>query len=308
MVVAQKIPVAVIGVGYLGQWHARKLAAMDNVRLVAVVDTETCRCDGLASELGCEAIEDYREIAKAVRAAVVAVPTKGHFEVAEYLLRSGVDLLVEKPITAELKEARSLDQIAEKEKRVLAVGLVERFNPGVVSALKALKEPQWVETKRLSSFKERTRNVDVVRDLMIHDLDLARVIAGSEGDVISATGVSSLTGVPDAVRAHVRFKNGVEAFLEASRMHDAEARSIEVYDDAGKLRIDTRERAAVRYRPGPRGMEPENLATVDADPLEEELRDFLRAVKERSKPRVTGRDGIEALRLAIDVLKMLGFS
>ena len=308
MVLSEKIPVAVIGVGYLGQWHARKLAAMENARLVGVVDTESSRCNELAAELGCEAVEEYQKIAKLIRAAVVAVPTREHFKVAEYLLCSGVDLLVEKPITADIKEANSLLKIAEKENRVLAVGLVERFNPGVIAAVKAIDGPRWIETRRLSTFKERTRNVDVVRDLMIHDLDIARTIAGSEGKVIAATGVTSLTGIPDAVRAHVRFKNGVEAFLEASRMHDTEVRNIEVFDKVGRLMINTRDRVAIRYLPGPNGMESCNLPATKTDPLDEELRDFLQAVAQRSKPRVTARDGIEALRLAIDVLKHLGFS
>ena len=302
---SEKIPVAVVGVGYLGQWHARRMASIEGAQLVAVVDIESNRCNGLAAELGCRAIEDYRELPEIARAAVVAVPTKEHFEVARHLLHSGMDLLVEKPLTADLDEAASLADEARKEGRVLAVGLVERFNPGVVAGLKTIKNPRWIETVRLAPFKERTRDVDVVRDLMIHDLDIVRTIAGSKGRVVDAVGTTVLTGLPDAVRAHVKFDNGVDAFLVAARLHDREVRRIEVFDDAGRLVMDTRARAAFRYRPGPTGMEPRTVPTAETDPLEEELRDFIRAVGERSRPRVSGKDGIEALRLASDVLKLL---
>jgi len=304
----EKIPVAVIGVGYLGQWHARKLTVIDNARLVAVVDVETHRCNGMASELGCRAVEDYREIPDMARAAVVAVPTQKHFDVASYLLEAGMDLLIEKPLAADLTKASFLVEAAEKADQIMAVGLVERFNPGVIAGLAQIKGPKWIEARRLAPFKERTRNVDVVRDLMIHDLDIARAMAGTEGKVINAVGTTVLTGLPDSVRAHVRFDNGVEAFLEASRLHDGETRNIQVIDEAGRLLMDTRARAAFRYRPGPLGMEPRALPTTATDPLEEELRDFICAVAERGKPRVTGRDGIEALKLATEVLERIGFS
>jgi len=305
---SEKISVAVIGVGYLGQWHARKLAALERARLVAVVDTERSRCNGLASELECLPVTDYRKIPEMARAAVIAVPTQEHFEVALHLLEAGMDLLIEKPIGADLEKATILVETAEKADRTLAVGLVERFNPGVVAGIEAIKNPRWIEARRLAPFKERTRNVDVVRDLMIHDLDIARTIAKSEGEVVNVVATSVLTGLPDSVRAHVHFKNGIKAFLEASRLHYGETRHVQVIDDDGRLLIDTCARAAFRYRPGPLGMEPRVLPTTPTDPLEEELRDFIDAVADHTRPRVTGRDGLESLKLATEVLKRIDLS
>jgi len=303
----EKVPIAVIGVGYLGQWHARKLAAMDTAELVAVVDTESFRCNGLAKELGCRSVGDYREIPRMARAAVVAVPTQGHFEVALHLIDSGMDLLVEKPLGADLDKAVELDKYAAEAGRILAVGLVERFNPGIVAGLKTIKDPIWMEARRLSPYKDRTKNVDVVRDLMIHDLDIAHAVAGSTGKVVHAVGTSAVTDLPDAVRAHIKFESGVDAFLEASRLHDIELRQVEVFQKSERILMDTRARAAFRYRPGPTGMEPRALPTDETDPLEEELRDFVRAVAERSGPRVTAGDGIEALKLATQILERIGF-
>ncbi len=303
---SDEIPMAVIGVGYLGQWHARKLAGIEGIKLTAVVDRDSDRCNGLAEELDCTPVENYRKIPELAKAAVVAVPTVGHFEVARHLLEKGMDLLVEKPLGADLEKATLLADRADEMNLILAVGLVERFNPGVMAGLEAIEEPRWIETRRLAPFKERTRDVDVVRDLLIHDLDIACAIAGTEGEVVEAVSTSELTGIPDAVRTCVKFENGLEAFLHASRMHDGEVRDIEVYDKRGRMLINTRTRAAFRFKPGPLGMEPFALPTERKDPLEEELRDFAVAVKNRSRPRVTAREGIRALRLATDILNLIG--
>jgi len=303
---SEEIPMAVIGVGYLGQWHARKLAGIEGVRLTAVVDIDSDRCNGLAEELGCLPVENYRKIPEMAKAAVVAVPTLRHFEVARHLLEKGMDLLVEKPLGADLEKAALLADTAEEMNLILAVGLVERFNPGVTAGLEAIEEPRWIETRRLAPFKERTRDVDVVRDLLIHDLDIACTIAGADGEVMHAVGTCGLTGIPDAVRSYVKFESGLDAFLHASRMHDSEVRDMEVYDKNGRILINTRSRAAFRFKPGPLGMEPFALPTERKDPLEEELQDFVTAVKNRSRPRVTARDGIRALKLATEILKRIG--
>lgn len=301
-----RIPIAVVGVGFLGQWHARKLAAMESAYLVAVSDTKEFRCTDLAVELGCKSIEDYHEIPALARAAVVAVPTAEHFEVARYLLDAGLDLLVEKPLGADIEKAKLLVDTAKKNGRILAVGLVERFNPGVMAGIKAIRVPLWIHARRLSPYKDRTKGVDVVRDLMIHDLDIANAIAGVRGEIVHAVGASILSENIDVAYAHVKYENGMDAFLEASRIHDGELRHIEIFDGEGRMLIDTRTRSAIRFRPSHIGMEPRTLPTVETDPLQEELQDFVHAVATRENPRVTGQDGIEALRLATDVLKKIG--
>lgn len=311
-----KISVAVIGVGHLGQWHARKLAALENAHLEAVVDIKPERAEKMAAELGCSAYETTEEFLSAkrknppVRAATVATPTSEHFGITSILLEAGIDVLVEKPLAADIGQAEGLVEKADSLGRILSVGHIERMNPAFRAARNKIKKPYLIESRRLAPFKERAKGVDVVRDLMIHDIDLAANIAtwgaGNRAPtVVNAVGSSIITDKLDVARAHLRFDSGIEAFLLASRLHAAEVRELEVFDQLGCVHINCADRRAARYMPSAEGMVLEEIEVKQFDPLEEELKNFLHAVAARKPPIITGSDGLKSLATAIEIIEKI---
>jgi len=296
---------AVIGVGYLGERHARKLAAIGGARLLCVVDKDAGRAQKIAEELSCRSFSSIADLPENVKAAVVAVPTADHFEVADRLLDRGLDLLVEKPITEDIAEARKMVEKARRLGRVLAVGHVERMNPAYRAAVGQFERPFLIEARRLAPLKDRARGVDVVRDLMIHDIDLALQIGNGEAELVSAVGASVFTRKVDVARAHIRLSGGAQIYLIASRLHAEEVREIEVFDSHGCLQINCRDKTARRFEQSPNGMMPHPLDVKMADALEEELKDFLEASRSRKGPAVTGEDGLRALVLADKIVRVI---
>jgi predicted dehydrogenase len=208
---------AVIGVGYLGKFHAQKFAEIPGADLVAVVDVDIQARERVAKELGVDAVGDYRKLIGAVDAVSVVVPTPAHFEIAEAFLDSGTHVLVEKPITETVEQAARLIEVARQRSAVLQVGHLERFNPAVRALEPLLHKPRFVESVRIAPYNERGTDVDVVLDLMIHDIDLIQFIAGSPIDRVEAVGAAVITDKPDVANARIRFESGCIANVTASR-------------------------------------------------------------------------------------------
>ena len=298
-----KLRVAVIGVGHLGRHHARILAALPGVELVAVVDTNRTRADEIAAAHGARAAYDARDVMGQVDAVTVAVPTERHCDVALPFLQAGVAVLVEKPIARSLGEADAMIAAAAKADVVFAVGHTERFNPAVAVARPLLTDPRFIEVHRLGTFPERSLDIDVVFDLMIHDLDVVLSLVPSEVEAIEAVGVPVLTGRVDIANARLRFANGCIANLTASRISRDRVRKIRFFQPAAYVSIDYAAQKVEMYRlqktaGAAPAIEGGDVDVVGAEPLGRELADFVDAVTSRRAPLVTGADGRRALVVA----------
>jgi predicted dehydrogenase len=297
--------VAVIGVGHLGQHHARIYAAMDDVELVGVVDTNRSRSDEIARKFGTAAVEDSRDLVGRVDAISVAVPTDAHLDVSLPFLEAGTAVLVEKPLAASLDEADRLIAAAEKSGAVLATGHTERFNPAIEVARPLIKSPRFIEVHRLGTFPERSLDIDVIFDLMIHDLDLLLAVVGSEVVSVEAVGVNVLTPRTDIANARLRFASGCIANLTASRISRDRVRKIRFFQHNTYVSVDYAAREVEAYRLVPGDGRPAiqggKLAVVDEEPLRRELADFVESARTKRKPGVTGREGRDALALATRV-------
>ena len=295
--------VAVVGVGYVGRHHARILASLDEVDLVAVVDENRPRAEEIAAANRTRAATDYREVLGQVDAVTLAVPTELHAAIALPFLHAGVPVLVEKPMARTLAEADAMLQASAKTGVALAVGHTERFNPAVAAAQGLVTDPRFIEGHRLGTFPERSLDIDVVFDLMIHDLDIVLSLVRSEVASIDAVGVPVLTGRTDIANARVRFENGCIANLTASRISRDRVRKIRFFQPHAYLSIDytTQKLEMWRLVNGNGSMpaiEGGDVAVVSEEPLKRELVDFVKAVVQRRRPVVTGEDGRRALALA----------
>jgi predicted dehydrogenase len=304
-----KTRAAVVGVGYLGRYHAEKYAALDDVELFAVVDVDPERRSEAARRFGCRAFADAREIHGAVDCASVAVPTPLHRDVGVGLLESGVDVLVEKPIAATLEEARDLVQVAEERGRILQVGHLERFNPAIRAIGELITRPRFLECHRLAPFVERGTDVDVVLDLMIHDLDVILSMMTSPVAALEAVGVPVITTSPDIANARIRFADGAIANVTASRVSLKRERKLRIFQPDTYISLDYGEKHVRICRRGeapPGGLAPievEERVVSGEDALAEEVRAFVDAVRTRRVPLVSGREGLRAVELAYQVLE-----
>lgn len=297
--------VGVVGVGYLGRFHAQKYAALPGVTLIAVVDTNADRAAEIAQEFHTTAGTDYRNLFGHVDCVSIAVPTQFHYPVAWEFLQHGIDVLVEKPLTATATEGHGLVALAERHHRILQVGHLERFNPALRSLAGILTAPRFIECHRVAPFVERGTDVDVVRDLMIHDLDVILSLVRSPVTSIEAFGVPVLTAEPDIANARLRFASGCIANVTASRVALKRERKMRVFQPDTYLVVDYGEHRIriCRREPGAQPGALPNLTFEERevggeDALEEEIRAFLHAVRERSRPTVSGRDGLQALEVA----------
>jgi predicted dehydrogenase len=294
---------AVIGVGYLGRQHARILSSLPDAELVAVVDTNRARAEEIAAAHGTRAFSDYREVVDQVDAVTIAVPTKLHHDIAVACLSAGIPVLVEKPMARSPVEAEAMIAAARQADVALAVGHTERFNPAVAAARPLLTAPRFIEVHRLGTFPERSLDIDVVFDLMIHDLDVVLSLVKSEAESMEAVGVPVLTGRVDIANARVRFANGCIANLTASRISRERVRKIRFFQPASYLSIDYAAQKVELWRlVKTEGRMPTiqggDVDVVNEEPLKRELADFVAAVRARRAPEVTGEDGLRALALA----------
>lgn len=301
---------AVIGVGHLGRHHARILASLPGISLAGVVDTNRDRAGEVAGAHGTAAFGDFREITGKVDIAVVSVPTESHAAVTMPLIAAGVHVLVEKPITLTVAEADALIAAAKAAGVVLAVGHSERFNPAVAAARPYVMDPRFIEVHRLGTFPDRSLDIDVVLDLMIHDLDLILSLVPSEVDGVEAVGVPVLTPNVDIANARIRFANGCIANLTASRISREPVRKIRFFQRDSYVSIDTASREVEMYKLAPQpGALPKigggKLEVSGDEPLKRELEDFVAAVRDRREPTVTGEQGRSALALAVRIVDLM---
>jgi predicted dehydrogenase len=300
----------VIGVGHLGRHHARILSSMPGVALAGVVDLNGERAADVAAEYHTMAYRDWRDVPGGIDAAIIAVPTDAHAAAAEPILEAGVAALVEKPLTRTVSEADRLLAAAARGNAVLAVGHSERFNPAVVAARPHLHDPRFIEVHRLGTSPERSLDIDVVLDLMIHDLDLILDVVPSEVAAVEAVGVPVLTPRVDIANARIRFANGCIANLTASRISREPTRKVRFFQRDAYVSIDTAEQKAELWRlVRPPGAAPRidggRLEVSRDEPLKNELEDFLGAVRDRRPPAVGGAQGRAALELASRIVESM---
>lgn len=289
-----RLKVAVIGVGHLGREHARIYSQLPQVELAGVMDIDPQRAREVAAQYGTSADVDLDKI----DAASVVVPTDSHFEVAKRLLEKGKSVLVEKPITRSIGEARRLVDLAKKRRLLLQVGHIERFNPIIQSLARLVKEPRFIEIHRLSPFTPRGTEVGVVLDLMIHDIDIILALVKDKIKSVEAIGVNVLTPHEDIANARIVFKNGCVANLTASRVSPERMRKIRVFQSNSYTSVDYYKQEGVCYYKKGKEILKEVLAVGKEEPLRLELEDFVNSVLNGRRPMVSGEDGIIALEVA----------
>jgi predicted dehydrogenase len=307
-----KIRAAVVGVGYLGRFHAQKYAQISGCELVAVVDGREEVRNAVAAEVHSSAVGDYRELLGKVDAVSVVTPTPAHFEIADAFLAAGAHVLVEKPITETPAQARALIARAAEKRRILQVGHLERFNAAILAAEPHISTPRFMECQRLAPYKERGTDVNVVLDLMIHDIDLVQSLAGSEIVSIDAIGSPVFSGEIDIANARIRFANGCVANTTASRVSLKTERKLRIFEDAAYISLDLQQKILTLIRkrdtaPGPGqlpvSIEEANLEQGDA--LKSEIESFLDCIRNDGRPIVSGEDGLRALETAIRITEQV---
>ena len=301
----RSVRIAVVGVGHHGQHHVRILSEMKGVSLVGVADINDKRASEVAVQYGIKSFLDIREIFDHVDAVVVAVPTSAHVEVALPFLEHGVDVLVEKPITASLLEADQLLSASRDLDVLLGVGHTERFNPAIAVASPLIIKPRFVEVHRLGVFQERSLDINVIYDLMIHDLDVLLALVSSEVVSVEAVGVAVLSKNTDIANARIRFNSGCIANVTASRISRDRVRKIRFFQEDSYVSIDYAAQQVEAYtvlpKEGRSVIKGGSLDTKNEEPLARELRDFVEAVQMRRPPLVSGLSGRNALDLATKI-------
>lgn len=307
-----KSKVGVIGVGYLGWHHAQKYAAMENVDLVGVADIDTSRAKNIANQLNTRSFGDFKELLPLVDAVSVVVPTKKHFDVASACLDAGVDVLIEKPMTVTIDEADSLISKAELCNRILQVGHIEQFNPAVLAMEQYITSPVFIESQRIHTFNPRGADVDVVLDLMIHDIDIITSIVPSPIKTIHAVGVPVITNNSDIANVRLIFENGCTANITVSRISKNNIRKIRIFQprsfisvDYGKKEIFTIKHLNELDENGHPKEESNHFCFAETDALETELKAFILNVQHRSKPKIGGREGRKALKIAHQIINQM---
>jgi len=305
-----KLKVGVIGVGHLGEYHVQKYKAMSDVNLMGVVDSNPDRADEIAKRYGVKAFDGHEKLLDMVDAVSLAVPTEMHFEVAMDILSRGIHLLIEKPITYELDPADTMVNMAREKGLVFQVGLVERFNPAVVMMESLLNRPVFIESHRMNEFTTRGIDVDVVLDLMIHDLDIILHNVPSEVEEVHAVGMSVITGKTDVANARIVFEDGTMANLTASRVSSKTLRKIRAFQPDAYLSVNCLKRkiSVIRLDVEVKDLNefpqltPDTTEFPGRDPLADEIASFVNAVMTRSEPVVSGDDGRKVLKVALDII------
>ncbi len=303
------VKVAVIGIGYLGKYHVEKFANMPDASLIAVVDVVPERAQEMAEKLKIDYFTDFRNLPDQIDAVSIVTPTDTHYEIARFFLKKGIHVFIEKPMTTTINEASELIELASKNNLILQVGHIERFNPAYKAIQPLIDNPLFIEIHRLSPFTERSTEVDVVLDLMIHDLDIVFSIIKSELKDFRASGTAVLTDHADIATVRLEFENGAVANLTASRISMKSLRKIRIFQKDRYLAADYGEkRAYTVYRDdsdGTKSVSYEELEVKGGDPLHEELRTFVNCVKSGKKPDVDGYVGKRALEIALQISQVL---
>ncbi|MCX5704757.1 MAG: Gfo/Idh/MocA family oxidoreductase [Candidatus Omnitrophica bacterium] len=299
------IKIAVIGVGHLGSIHAKIYKEIPNCFLSAVCDSDPKRLEEISHTLNVPGYIDYRELFGKVDAVSVATPTKLHFSIAADCLKHNIHALVEKPFTPTLKEADQLIQIARKNKLILQVGHIERFNSAFAATLKLIKEPKFIECHRLSPFPNRSLDIGAVLDVMIHDIDIVLGLVNSPIKKIESVGVPVLTHFEDIANTRLTFKNGCIANLTASRISDEWLRKIRIFQKDTYISLDYKEAKACVYRKDGAQITKQDLPIEKEQPLQKELQSFIDCVTSHTEPLVSGPVAREALKVALEIQKQI---
>ena len=307
-----KIRTAVIGVGHQGRWHADKFAALPRSELVAVVDPDAERCRAVAAELQTTPVDDYRDLIGKADAVSIASPTSTHFEIASTLLRNNIHVLLEKPITNTVEEAATLVELAKANNVVLQVGHLERFNPAIIALGQLLDRPLFIESTRIAPFSQRSVDVSVVLDLMIHDIDLIHAVVGSPVKSIDASGVPVISNDIDIANARIKFENGCVANVTASRASFKTERKLRVFQHNTYVSLDLHQKKSVVYQKS--GVDPtlsQDYISVEeqvfgaSDALMTQSEAFLESISGGPPPLVSGQVGMQALETALSISELM---
>lgn len=306
----KKIRIGVIGIGHLGNYHLQKYAKLESCEIAAVSDPLTERAEKAGGLYSCAAFPDHRDLLGKVDAVSIAVPTGEHHLVARDFLAAGVDVLIEKPICATLAEADELIRLAAQKNLILQVGFVERFNPAIMALGKVIGKPMFIESHRLHPFFERGTDVDVILDLMIHDLDIILKFVDSPLTSVDAVGIPVLSNKIDISNVRLSFDSGCVANITASRISAKNMQKIRFFGAEGYHSVDCQKREILslgkrKNSSGQIEIYQNNVEVGSHDPLEEEIRSFLDAVIHRGKPVVSGEDARKSLDLAIDIIRKM---
>jgi predicted dehydrogenase len=309
----KSIKAGVVGVGYLGKFHAEKYANMDDVELVGIVDTNAEALETVSKNLSVPAYNDHRALIGNVDAVSIVVPTPLHYPVAVDFLSNGTDVLVEKPMTTTIAEADGLIELARTHNRILQVGHLERFNAALLAIEDVLDKPVFIESHRLAPFKERSLDVDVILDIMIHDIDIILNATRSPATAIHAVGVPVISKHKnDIANVRVEFESGCVANVTASRISAKEMRKIRIFQQDSYLSIDFAAQAVEVYRKHPTS-DPDSMPEISyekidigqGDSLKKEIAAFLSSVRHRTEPEVSGQAGRNALKVALEIVEQV---
>jgi len=298
-----KVRVGIIGVGYLGTQHARILSYLEEAELKGVADVDFQKAVQIGNRHGVNYYQNYEEMLDEIDAAIVSTPTSEHFPISMNLLRQGKSVLVEKPITETVEQAEELVDLARRNGLILQVGHLERFNPAVEAVETLIRQPRFIEVQRLGSFSARSLDIDVVLDLMIHDLDIITAMVKDEVSVIRASGIHVLSEKIDIANARLEFKTGCVATLTASRVHQGKVRKLRIFEPTVYYSIDYIDQEVKVFPLDGRQTDIKTLKIQKEEPLKKELRNFLASVRTGQRSKVSGEEGLRALRLAYSVLR-----
>jgi predicted dehydrogenase len=293
------LKLCVIGVGHMGRIHADKLKEMEGVTLCGLIDADQRSLEEASKKHTAPRFRDHKQVLPLADAALIATPTETHYAIAKDCLQRGIHVFMEKPITATAQEAEELIALARAKHLVLQVGHLERFSPAFAQALNYIKEPMFIEAQRISMFTGRSTDIDVIMDLMIHDIDLVLSIAGSKVTDVRAQGTPVVTEKIDVANARIEFEGGCVASLTASRASKRKERTFKIFQKDRYLSLDLlKGRMVAVTKNSEGGMQLEEFQADKIDPVEDELREFVHAIREKRKPRVEGEHGLRALLLA----------
>jgi predicted dehydrogenase len=299
-----KTRVGIVGTGYLGRLHARVLTEIPEIEAVGFVEKDDATAAGVESTLGLRRFPSVEALAREVEACVVATTTTSHADVATTLIESGCDVMIEKPITSTVEDARRLITLAERNGKLIQVGHVERYNPAFAAVVGMIKSPRFIEADRLGVFVGRSLDVDVILDLMIHDINLVLSLTGESVTKVDAVGIPVLTSKVDMANVRLELEGGCVANLTTSRVSMDRVRKVRVFDDNFYVSIDTREQEVKAFTlsgGAERKIEPIDVTFEKKEPLRAELEAFVEVVRSRTRPLVSGEDGLAALEVALQV-------
>jgi len=308
----KKLRVGVVGAGYLGRFHTEKYARMDDVELVGVVDIDKSQAEEVAGRFNTKAYLHHKHLFGKVDAVSIVVPTPAHFSVAKDFLTNNIDVLIEKPMSETTEQADELIRFAKSRNLIIQVGHLERFNPAVVALRDIIEQPMFIESHRLSIYKDRCTDVSVVLDLMIHDIDIILNFVRSEIVNIHAAGIPVISGHVDIANARLEFKSGCVANVTASRISTKNERKIRLFQKDTYISVDFANQGITVIQRNDKvegglipGMEINRLSFAKGDALEDELKSFVKTVRRRENPEVTGQMGRDALKIALSIMEQI---